>query len=151
MTTKIPVTMQDSDGVPAVHATSTPITVPTGAGTPTGFAAYGTPQFDPTGAFNTSTGRFTPQVAGWYQVNAAVDYLATAMTASYVSVLLRKNGVAHSVGVIGAASASVRVSVPDLVYLNGTTDYVDVAAAHNAAGDATGVSATLSAVLVRAA
>jgi len=151
MTTKVPVAMQASDGVPAVHATSTSITVPTGSGTPAGFAAYSTPQFDLTGAFDTITGRFTPQVAGWYQVNASADYTAVAMTASYIAALLRKNGTTHSASVTGASSASVQVSVSDLVYLNGTTDYVDVAAAHNAAGDATGVSATLSVVLVRAA
>lgn len=151
MTTKVPASMQSSEGVPALHATSTAISIPTGTATPTAFVAYGNPQYDTTGALNTANGRFAPQVAGWYQVNAAVNYTAAFLTATHVGAQIRKNGVVHGASITGASGAAIRLGVSDLIYLNGSTDYVDVATLHNAAGSAVDVTATLSAILVRAA
>lgn len=150
MTTKVPAAMQSADGVPAVHATSSPITIPTGTGSATPFEAYSAPQFDPTGALDLLTGRFTPDVAGWYQVNAAVNYTAAFLTATYVGAQIRKNGAVHGASITGAAGAAIRLGVSDLIYLNGSTDYVDVATLHNAADSAVSVTAILSAILVRA-
>ena len=151
MTTKVPAAVQSADGAPAVHATSSPITIPTGTGTPTAFVAYGEPQYDPTSALDLLTGRFTPDVAGWYQVNAAVNYTAAYFTAKYVGAQIRKNGVVHGASTTGASGDAIRLGVSDLIYLNGSTDYVNVTTLHNAAGSAVNVTATLSAILVRAA
>ena len=151
MTTKVPAVMQSADGAPAVRATSTAIAIPTGTGSATPFEVYGAPQFDPTDALDLLTGRFTPDVAGWYQVNATVDYTANSLTATHVGAQIRKNGVVHAASITGASGAAIRLGVSDLIYLNGSTDYVDVATLHNAAGSAVNVTATLSAILVRAA
>lgn len=71
-------------------------------------------------AFNTSTYRFTPTKAGWYDVTVGYDIFRGSTTEGYV--ILRKNGaIIASVGGFGA----VKQNVSKVVYMNGTTDYLD--------------------------
>jgi hypothetical protein len=85
--------------------------------------AYNTELLDTNGWF--ASNRFTPQRAGWYQINCGARIFVTAGGNNVESgLLLRKNSnqIAGQGGfgaVTGAAS--------QLVYFNGTTDYVDVA------------------------
>ena len=53
---------------------------------------------DSDGAYNPATGRFNPQVAGWYQINAAVTVAASATALVYAQVALFKNGVLNKRG-----------------------------------------------------
>ena len=66
-------------------------------------------------------GTFKPSVAGWYQVNGNVSII----NATQIATGIYKNGVVYSKGTnvngsLYAASAS------DVVYLNGTTDYLEL-------------------------
>lgn len=71
-------------------------------------------------AFNTSTYRFTPTKAGWYDVTIGYDVFRGSTTEGYI--ILRKNGaIIASVGGFGA----VKQNVSKVVYMNGTTDYLD--------------------------
>lgn len=72
----------------------------------------------PSGWFNTSTYRFTPQKAGYWEITATYDIYRN----SEASMAIRKNG-----GVVAAAGSfnSVAQQVTKIVYLNGSTDYVD--------------------------
>jgi hypothetical protein len=86
--------------------------------------------FDTAGAFDSATNyRFTPQVAGYYQMNATITAVATtSLTRQILSIY--KNGVQHSRGVdlpfSAAANAVVYASYGDLIYLNGSTDYLEL-------------------------
>ena len=71
-----------------------------------------------------SSSRFTPLVAGYYQITGSVDFLA-AVSSSIA--ILQKNGVQNSLGVIGDRSSQVS----DLIYMNGSTDYVELYAYQN--------------------
>ena len=73
----------------------------------------------PSNWFNTSTYRFTPQKAGYWQIIASYDIYRN----SEASMAIRKNG-----GVVAAAGTfdSVAQQVTKIVYLNGSTDYIDV-------------------------
>jgi hypothetical protein len=73
----------------------------------------------PSNWFNTSTYRFTPQKAGYWQIIASYDIYRN----SEASLAIRKNG-----GVVAAAGTfnSVAQQVTKIVYLNGSTDYIDV-------------------------
>ena len=108
---------------------------------------FDTEIFDTDNAFNGS--RFQPLVAGYYQVNGAVSNSGNA-SASSVSVSLQKNGTGYvsSVGYYGAAY-SVRPNVATIVYLNGSTDYVELYGLNN--GNANLSTAYFSASLVRGA
>lgn len=81
--------------------------------------------FDTANAFDSSTNyRFQPLVAGYYQVNA----VGTSNTAITFITGIYKNGSAVCVGTIAAPSTSngnSSSSAVSLIYLNGSTDYIE--------------------------
>jgi hypothetical protein len=87
-----------------------------------------TEEFDTASAFNTSTYRFTPQVAGYYQVNGQISCRgATAITRFFP--LIFKNGAIFKYGTdmfVSANNNGYKSSVSALVYMNGTTDYLQL-------------------------
>lgn len=94
---------------------------------------------------------FVPQVAGWYQINLSVELggvgIITAGAAIHVNGL--QNGVTF---LYLPSNNQTVVSVSDLVYLNGSTDYVSFHAfADVASTPVVGVISKCSGVLVRAA
>ena len=82
-----------------------------------------TEEFDTANCYdNTTNYRFTPNVAGYYQFNAA--WTANTNPAN-LNITFYKNGVVEKRGQnIQANAATVTVSA--LIYLNGTTDYVEL-------------------------
>jgi hypothetical protein len=81
--------------------------------------------FDTANAFDSTTNyRFTPQVAGYYQVTLTIAGPATA-TGVYGAIY--KNGAVYSYGSIGVAVAGVGSGSVNtvLVSMNGTTDYLE--------------------------
>ena len=76
--------------------------------------------------YNTSTYRFTPTVAGYYQISGTVQ-IQTINTACVGVPVLYKNGAVYMYG--GSCPATANnyplVTVSGLVYLNGSTDYVE--------------------------
>jgi hypothetical protein len=86
---------------------------------------WGTELFDTHGYF--ASNRFTPLIAGYYQINASIRCQATNMTASFVQI--HKNGSLYSPGTsqVGyTTSASVTHSGSTIVFLNGSTDYIEI-------------------------
>lgn len=91
----------------------------------TAFTSFSSEDFDTAGAFNTSTGRFQPAVAGYYQLSGMVSYASNGIDATYISCDLLKNGsLGSSASVPANPVAYPRVSHSDLFYLNGSTDYI---------------------------
>lgn len=87
--------------------------------------------FDTTSAVNLSTGRFTPNVAGYYHFDTSVLFTATGGVLENQQVNLYKNGVSVYTGSTGFYSAAQAVTVVGLnaagtIFLNGSTDYVSV-------------------------
>lgn len=78
---------------------------------------FNTEVFDTANCYdNTTNYRFTPNVAGYYQVNAFIYQGTTYQLYIY------KNG---SPDMTGQYIAAVGNGVQDLVYMNGTTDYLE--------------------------
>lgn len=77
---------------------------------------------------NFASSRFTPTIAGYYQINASVQFTgSTTNPLCYIT----KNGSQVKCGSYVTGSFTGPVSmVSGLVYLNGTTDFVEVAAYH---------------------
>lgn len=98
--------------------------IPTAAITKVNFQVE---DFDTAGNFASS--RFTPTVAGYYQINASVQFTgSTTNPLCYIT----KNGTQVKCGSYSTGSFTGPVSVVSgLVYLNGSTDYVEVAAYHS--------------------
>lgn len=83
-----------------------------------------TEEWDPQARFDPATGRFTPNVAGFYRVT--VNLRGYGLTAGQTPTgYLYKNGgvyILDAVAITPALSASAKIAVD--VYLNGTTDYI---------------------------
>lgn len=81
-----------------------------------------TEEFDTNSNYDTSTYRFTPTVAGYYQVSGG--YSLTAQGVPFVAVY--KNGARWKDGAYTFNSNAFVISMSCLVYLNGSTDYVEL-------------------------
>jgi hypothetical protein len=115
--------------------------------------------FDTNSNYDTANSRFTPTVAGYYQVNGALSGLGST-TLTRALVLLYKNGTEYSRGVNIAATLSnttpAIVTTSEIVYMNGSTDYIELYGFLTGSGtatfeDASGSKSRFSAVLVRGA
>lgn len=89
-----------------------------------------TEEFDTNGCFDSSTNyRFTPTVAGYYQVNGILRGSASS-TLSLIMAILYKNGGLYFRGQENAYSLSgggaLQVTISTIVYLNGSTDYLEL-------------------------
>jgi hypothetical protein len=85
----------------------------------------GTEEFDTNSNFASS--RFTPTVAGYYQINAVAYVVGTASTYGYCFIV--KNGVQYQIGNFNQPYASTTASISFasvVLYCNGTTDYVEL-------------------------
>lgn len=86
---------------------------------PCRYSVMGTTINVPTSWFNTTTYRFTPLLAGYWDISGEYDIFRGAPNESYLSIV--KNTTAEAtVGGFGAVQTTVR----KILYLNGTTDYV---------------------------
>ena len=84
-------------------------------------------EFDTDNAYDAvSNFRFTPQVAGYYQVNASVAQGGTSAT-GFSAIELRKNNATYKAGNRSPNNANgVIVQLNAIVPMNGTTDYLEI-------------------------
>jgi uncharacterized membrane protein YfcA len=81
---------------------------------------FTTEVFDTNNNFASST--FTPTVAGYYQINCGI----TVSTSTVIILFFFKNGSAFYRIANTNSSSAATVSGSNLIYLNGSTDYVEV-------------------------
>ena len=116
-----------------------------------------TEDFDTSNAFDSTTNyRFTPQVAGYYQVNGEIN--SNAASGGYLGCAVYKNGSNWKTGINMPLSSTqaVSTSISTLVYLNGSTDYIELYCYQNSGSNllifTSGTAVTwFQSVLVRAA
>lgn len=116
-------------------------------------ATLNTENFDTNNCFDSTTNyRFTPTVAGYYQFNGVANITA-ATSISNASVYFYKNGASYSSSAGAPISSGTAVaSVSDVIYCNGTTDYIELYVRAVGTGTLTVTSATFfSGCLVRGA
>lgn len=80
---------------------------------------FATEEFDTNNNF--ASNRFTPTVEGYYQINGA-----TSATYNTIIVSVFKNGTEYKRGVQSSGVTLSQTCVSTLVYLNGSTDYVEL-------------------------
>ena len=106
-------------------------------------------EFDTNGCFDSTTNyRFTPTVAGYYQINGGTYVGGNALIGIY------KNGSEYKRGAqIGAAGTMAQLIVSSIVYFNGSTDYVELWAYTGSANSltASSVNTYFNGAMVRAA
>jgi hypothetical protein len=83
-----------------------------------------TEEYDTNSNFDTSNYRFTPTVAGYYQINTGVTMAAPDTGAA---AYLYKNGAGYQWGSSrGTANMFPTATTTTLVYMNGSTDYLEL-------------------------
>ena len=94
-----------------------------------------TKTFDTATAFdNTTNYRFQPTVAGYYQINGSANFGIVSGTSL---VYIYKNGSVYKQGVYSNSSSIGSQSfVADVIYLNGSTDYVELYVYQNSGSSA---------------
>jgi hypothetical protein len=115
--------------------------------TDTELSGYATPTVDSVSGFNVTTGRYTPNKAGWYSVTAQIRY-TVAISANAITCGIRKNGAAVKENAHGSSNWAQYFDTTALVYLNGTTDYVSVWTYQNRGSSITGVLGRLDVTYV---
>ena len=111
---------------------------------------YQVKEFDLTNAFDIVTNnRFQPLVAGYYQVNGVIQVSSN----STLLLAIYKNGLLHRYGTFTAtATLNPLTGVSALVFLNGSSDYVELFVTASVAGNTTNIAPAsyFQAVLVKA-
>ena len=85
-----------------------------------------TEDFDTNNNFDNATNyRFTPTVAGYYQFNGSLrNDASTSPTRVFINIY--KNGALYKRGVDFNIAGGFQATISTLIYLNGTTDYVEL-------------------------
>jgi hypothetical protein len=115
--------------------------------------------FDTSNCFDSTTSyRFTPNVSGYYQINANITLGSSGWSSSYANAYIYKNGSLFAASGIQPNNGNwVLANISCLVYMNGSTDFIELYSEHNGAttnplGTITGYIWTyMNASLVRAA
>lgn len=116
--------------------------------------ALNTERFDTNNNFDPTTNyRFTPTVAGYYQINYGAYGTTTGTITNLVSALY-KNGAVYEYGQINNLSGNQQYVSASLVYMNGSTDYLELYILVNGTGTLSATAAAgstnfMSGVLVR--
>ena len=114
-------------------------------------AVFGTEVFDTANCYDPSTSKFKPSVAGYYKIEAKFALPDWSLSAGYVRANIRKNGSMVMDYVYGPLNMYASFMLHNTLYLNGTTDEVDLTIG-NASGATHNISAQyVQGFLVRAA
>jgi hypothetical protein len=102
-----------------------------------------------------ASSRFTPTIAGYYQINASVTAVRQNTT-DFNSTTIFKNGSAVNAGSLGNANAGAypQSVVSSIIYCNGSTDYIEIYCNDNASSWSTytgAVNTYFSGAMVRSA
>ena len=83
--------------------------------------------FDNAGWYSTSTFRYTPLTAGYYEVTTTVAITMSGVGTACLSIY--KNGAEDTRGAyIGGQTNGINLTAAGLIFMNGSTDYLDVRA-----------------------
>jgi hypothetical protein len=90
---------------------------------------FNTEEFDTNSNYDNATNyRFTPTVAGYYQINVALSLSDVGVGAQDVLLRLYKNGAQYLVPIRRQTGAGneVGITLPQLISMNGSSDYLEV-------------------------
>lgn len=89
---------------------------------------YNTEDWDTNSNYdNTTNYRFTPSVAGYYQVNASVRFNYTGAAGDNTQIHIYRNGVHWDCQArINSSGNYGNISISSLLYCNGSSDYIEI-------------------------
>lgn len=85
-----------------------------------------TEEFDTNANYDNATNyRFTPTVAGYYQVNGSINF-GSSVTGICLCTIYKNGARAKDGAIIAYSAGSTASTASALIYLNGSTDYVEL-------------------------
>lgn len=82
--------------------------------------------FDTNSNFDSTTNyRFTPTIAGYYQLNLQLTLDNNGSGAYYEAFIYKNGSVYKHTSATGQTLNSIAINLSEIIYLNGTTDYVE--------------------------
>jgi hypothetical protein len=96
---------------------------------------YNVELFDTNSNYDPTTNyRFTPTVAGYYQINGNVGFVGS--TLGYSMIAIHKNGSLYTYGsgIINNTTVGGLCTASSLLYCNGSTDYIEIFAWQSSGG-----------------
>jgi hypothetical protein len=92
-------------------------------------------EFDTNSNFDSTTNyRFTPTVAGYYQINANASLGGGAVGATQCAIYKNGAAIVSGSGIVNNVTIGGMVTASTLIYLNGSTDYVEFYVWQNTGG-----------------
>jgi hypothetical protein len=85
---------------------------------------FNTEDFDTASCYDTSTYRFTPNVAGYYQINYSMYGTGTSLTQTNMAIYKNGSFVKGSVFFVPSGT-QIGGFTAAIIYCNGTTDYIE--------------------------
>ena len=94
--------------------------------------------YDPDSRYNNSNGRFTPNVAGYYFIDASLQFSTNSANNNFESTIW-KNGTEQFKNTMRnpASNSDIHCKVSGIVSVNGSSDYISIAAWQNSGGNIT--------------
>ena len=94
--------------------------------------------YDPDSRYNNSNGRFTPNVAGYYFIDASLQFSTNSANNNFESTIW-KNGTEQFKNRMRnpASNSDIHCKVSGIVSVNGSSDYISIAAWQNSGGNIT--------------
>ena len=88
---------------------------------------FTTKEFDTNSNYDTTNSRFTPTVSGYYQVDACVTF-TNATSGEQNRIQVYKNGSQFKIGSNGTSTSQQGATsiISILIYMNGSTDYLEI-------------------------
>jgi hypothetical protein len=132
-------TQSQTDGLvnalvgPAFSATSGALTLSNASTTK---IPFNTIVFDTNNCFNTSTNRFTPTVAGYYMFGASV-FMGFASNRGLIAIYKNGASAIQRLDLGTNNNGGITFAANGLLYMNGTTDYVEAYAYQESGGNVT--------------
>ena len=90
---------------------------------------FDTEEFDTNSCYDTTNKRFTPTTEGYYQINASAYWLTAFADQKQTWISIYKNGSSIGYGSVQNSSGTndgLSPSISQLVYMNGSTDYLEI-------------------------
>ena len=95
----------------------------------------GTEEFDTNSNYDNATNyRFTPTIAGYYQVSGSCNFSVSSANTRFLQIYKNGSSFKKFQDVAANATNYMQLSGSCLVYLNGTTDYVELYVLQNSGG-----------------
>ena len=111
-----------------------------------------TKQFDTANAYDATTNyRFTPQVAGYYQINGFVSFQSGTSGVGLISIYKNGSRTLDGNQIPFTASAPPKLIISYVLYMNGTSDYLELYAYQSSGGTINIDSSYFNGALVRVA